>query len=115
MEQIDHIAGIILDLIRAVANAILVGLADGAVALRQAMTPLHLTPQVETLVLMLVGLLILLLVLRLFGGALRFLLALVLILAVAQIVLPPLKSSLPAPAPDATAPPAPVPTAPPQK
>jgi len=95
MNQIDHIAGIVLDLIRAVANAFLLGLAEGAVGLRRLMAPLHLTPHVATLVLVVVGLLILLLVLRLLGGALRFVLALVLILVVAQIVLPPVAATIP--------------------
>ncbi|WP_206742668.1 hypothetical protein, partial [Acidisphaera rubrifaciens] len=83
MEQIDHIAGIILDLIRTIVHVVMEGLAAGEAWLRHLMAPLHLTPQVETLVLMVIALLILLLILRLFGGILRVLLVLVLILVVA--------------------------------
>jgi hypothetical protein len=111
MDQIDHIAGSILDLFRAVAQAVLSGLAGAEAALIRAMAPLHLTPHVESLVLLVVALLILLLVLRLFGGVLRFLLALVLIVVAVQVVVVETRGT------DATLPPgaAPSPVAPAQQ
>ena len=88
MHQVDNAINSLLLLFRSAANAGLAGLAAVEQWLRVQLTGLGIAPAIQTVIMLAVAVLLILLVLRVFGGVIRVLLVVFLILLALHVVLP---------------------------
>jgi hypothetical protein len=88
MEKVDQAINALLALFASAADAVLAGLAAVEQWLRAQLTGLGVTPQIQTVIMIAVAILLLLLVLRVFGGIIRVVLVVFLILLALHVVLP---------------------------
>ncbi|MBN9561586.1 MAG: hypothetical protein J0H14_12785 [Alphaproteobacteria bacterium] len=88
MEKVDQAINALLALFASAADAVLAGLATIEQWLRTQLTGLGVAPQIQTVIMIAVAILLLLLVLRVFGGIIRVVLVVFLILLALHVVLP---------------------------
>ncbi|HST75772.1 MAG TPA: hypothetical protein VLJ20_10410 [Acetobacteraceae bacterium] len=88
MEKVDQAINALLALFASAADAILAGLAAVEQWLRTQLSGLGVAPQIQTVIMVAVAILLLLLVLRVFGGIIRVVLVVFLILLALHVVLP---------------------------
>ena len=88
MHQVDNAINSLLLLFRSATNAVLAGLAAVEQWLRVQLTGLGIAPTIQTVIMLAVAVLLILLVLRVFGGVIRVLLVVFLILLALHVVLP---------------------------
>lgn len=88
MEKVDQAINALLALFASAADAVLAGLAAVEQWLRAQLTGLGVAPQIQTVIMIAVAILLLLLVLRVFGGIIRVVLVVFLILLALHVVLP---------------------------
>jgi hypothetical protein len=88
MEKVDQAINALLALFASAADAVLAGLAAVEQWLRTQLTGLGVAPQIQTVIMVAVAILLLLLVLRVFGGIIRVVLVVFLILLALHVVLP---------------------------
>lgn len=88
MEKVDQAINALLALFASAADAVLAGLAAVEQWLRTQLTGLGVAPQIQTAIMIAVAILLLLLVLRVFGGVIRVVLVVFLILLALHVVLP---------------------------
>ena len=88
MHQVDSALNSLLLLFHAAVNAVLAGLAAVEQWLRIQLTGLGVAPSLQTAVMLAVAVLLIVLVLRVFGGVIRVLLIVFLVLWALHVVLP---------------------------
>jgi len=88
MEKVDQAINALLALFASAADAVLAGLAAVEQWLRTQLSGLGVAPQIQTVIMVAVAILLLLLVLRVFGGIIRVVLVVFLILLALHVVLP---------------------------
>lgn len=88
MEKVDQAINALLALFASAADAVLAGLAAVEQWLRTQLTGLGVQPQIQTVIMVAVAIILLLLVLRVFGGIIRVVLVVFLILLALHVVLP---------------------------
>ncbi len=88
MEKVDQAINALLALFASAADAVLAGLAAVEQWLRTQLTGLGVGPQIQTVIMIAVAISLLLLVLRVFGGVIRVVLVIFLILLALHVVLP---------------------------
>ena len=88
MHQVDSAINSLLLLFRSAANTVLAGLTAVEQWLRVQLTGLGIAPAIQTAIMLAVAVLLILLVLRVFGGVIRVLLVVFLILLALHVVLP---------------------------
>ena len=88
MEKVDQAIDALLALFATAADAVLAGLAAIEEWVRLQLTSVGLAPQFQTAIMVAFAVVLLLLVLRVFGGVIRVLLVLFLILLALHVVLP---------------------------
>jgi len=88
MKKVDQAINALLALFASAADAVLAGLAAVEQWLRTQLTGLGVAPQIQTVIMIAVAILLLLLVLRVFGGIIRVVLVVFLILLALHVVLP---------------------------
>ena len=88
MHQVDSALNSLLLLFRAAVNAVLAGLGAVEQWLRIQLTGLGVAPSLQTAVMLAVAVLLIVLVLRVFGGVIRVLLIVFLVLWALHVVLP---------------------------
>ncbi len=88
MDQVDQAINALLRLFRAAGDALLAGLAAVEVWLRVQLSHLGVERSIQPVILTAVAILLLVAILRLFGGAIRVLLVVLLILLALHVVLP---------------------------
>jgi len=88
MKKVDQAINALLALFASAADAVLAGLAAIEQWLRTQLTGLGVAPQIQTVIMIAVAILLLLLVLRVFGGIIRVVLVVFLILLALHVVLP---------------------------
>jgi len=88
MEKVDQAINALLALFASAADAVLAGLAAVEQWLRTQLSGLGVAPQIQTVIMIAVAILLLLLVLRVFGGIIRVVLVVFLILLALHVVLP---------------------------
>ena len=88
MSQVDHAINSLLALFRAAADVVLAGLAAVEQWVRIKLTGLGVAPGIQTVIMLAVAVLLILLVLRVFGGVIRVLLVVFLILLALHVLLP---------------------------
>jgi hypothetical protein len=88
MEKVDQAINALLALFASAADAVLAGLAAVEQWLRTQLTGLGVEPRIQTVIMVAVAIVLLLLVLRVFGGVIRVVLVVFLILLALHVVLP---------------------------
>ena len=88
MEKVDQAINALLALFASAADAVLAGLAAIEQWLRGQLTGLGVAPQIQTVIMVAAAIVLLLLVLRVFGGVIRIVLVIFLILLALHVVLP---------------------------
>jgi hypothetical protein len=88
MEKVDQAINALLALFASAADAVLAGLAAVEQWLRTQLTGLGVEPRIQTAIMVAVAIVLLLLVLRVFGGVIRVVLVVFLILLALHVVLP---------------------------
>jgi hypothetical protein len=88
MEKVDQAINALLALFASAADAVRAGLAAVEQWLRTQLTGLGVEPRIQTAIMVAVAIVLLLLVLRVFGGVIRVVLVVFLILLALHVVLP---------------------------
>lgn len=88
MDRLEQAVNELLALFSRAADWLLAGLADLEQWLRRELAGLGIPPEAQTAIMILAALLLLLIVLRLFGGVIRVVLVVFLILLALHVVLP---------------------------
>lgn len=88
MEKVDQAINALLALFASAADAVLAGLAAIEQWLRIQLTGLGVAPRIQTVIMIAAAIVLLLLVLRVFGGVIRVVLVIFLILLALHVVLP---------------------------
>ena len=88
MDKVDQAINALLALFASAADAVIAGLAAIEQWLRAELTTLGVAPQIQTVIMIAVAVVLLLVVLRVFGGVIRVILVVFLILLALHVVLP---------------------------